>query len=495
MLEKVDLSQSIDKSEYQERIQSLRLSIGELQRKIHELSIPVTLVFEGWGAAGKGTLINSLILSMDPRGFNVHSTQPPTEEEIMRPFLWRFWTKTPDRGRIAIFDRSWYGRVLTERVEGIVKNNALPAAFEAINAFERQLTDDGAVILKFFLHISKKEQKKRFEKLEANAFTSWRVTKEDWRHHRQYGLYVAAIEEMLEKTGTAHAPWTIVEARDQRFATIKCFSVVVETLQRAVDDALQARKSSGPAKRTSRNLLKKINGSVLDKADLSLEISESAYEKKMARCQEKIWELEHEAYRKRLPVLIMFEGWDAAGKGGAIKRLAQGMDPRGYEVVPFAAPNDIEKRHQYLWRFWTKFPKAGHIAIFDRSWYGRLLVERVEGFCREDEWQRAYTEINETEAQCADFGMVILKFWLHIDKNEQLKRFKAREGDPNRRWKITEEDWRNRKKWNAYKQAIDEMIIRTDTPHAPWTIVEATSKLYARIKVLDTVIQAMERRL
>jgi len=206
-------------------------------------------------------------------------------------------------------------------------------------------------------------------------------------------------------------------------------------------------------------------------------------------------DLEHEVYKKRLSVIMVYEGWDAAGKGGNIKRLLKMMDPRGYEVIPIAAPNDIEKAHHYLWRFWKAIPKAGHIAIFDRSWYGRVMVERVEGFCIEEEWKKAYREINEMEEQLVNFGTVLIKFWLQVDRAEQLKRFKERQQNPHKQWKITDEDWRNRKKWIQYKTAVDEMLLRTSTSYAPWTIIESNSKLYARIKVLKTVIEEIEKKL
>jgi polyphosphate:AMP phosphotransferase len=493
MLEKIDGTPAIDKNDYPTRINELKLRVGTLQRQTRELGIPVVIVFEGWGAAGKGTLINDLILSMDPRGFNVHSTRPPVEEERLRPFLWRFWTRLPQRGRIAVFDRSWYGRVLADRVEGIVKKKALTGVYDEINAFERQIADDGAIIIKFFLHISKKEQKKRFNKLEKNPATSWKITKEDWRQHKRYDDWIEAIEAMLKKTGTDKAPWTIAAAHDHRSATVKVFDTVVTKLQAGIDGAsrTKALRSIAPSPRSG----KKSRGSALDALDLSPSLDRDEYEDTLKILQKRMWDIEHEIYRKRLPVAMVFEGWDASGKGGAIRRLAQSLDPRGYEVVPFAAPNDVEKQHQYLWRFWLRLPKAGHITIFDRSWYGRVLVERVEGLCKDEEWRRAYAEINETEAQWTNFGMVLIKFWLHISKEEQLRRFNERQRTPYKRWKITAEDWRNREKWDRYKEAVDEMILRTDTPHARWTLVEANSKRYARIKVLNTVIQAIEEAL
>ncbi len=494
MLESLDLTQVIDKEQYRRRIAPLEIRIGELQRAARERGVPVIIVFEGWGAAGKGTLINTLITSLDPRGFTVYSTRPPVEEEQLRPFLWRFWTRMPEKGRIAFFDRSWYGRVLGDRVDSIVGKSEITRAYDEIDSFEGQLIDGGALIVKYFLHIGKKEQRKRFEKLESSPATAWRVTKEDWRHHKQYDLYVAAIEDMLAKTGTDASPWTVVEAHDRRFAAIKTFETLVTALERAIGGAKAA--ASGSAAAVSRAVPAVPPAvSLLDKTDLSRTLAPGEYEEEMAACQRKIWELEHRCYQKRLPVIVAFEGWDAAGKGGAIRRLAASLDPRGYEVVPFGSPNDVEKLHHYLWRFWSRLPKAGHLTIFDRSWYGRVLVERVEGYCTGEEWERAYREINETEKQWAEAGAAIMKFWLHISPQEQLKRFREREKDPDKRWKITPEDWRNREKWDAYREAVDEMLLRTDKPHARWTVVEANSKYYARVKILTTVIKTIEAAL
>jgi len=269
------------------------------------------------------------------------------------------------------------------------------------------------------------------------------------------------------------------------------FRTMTEELERAVHMPRRSRN-----RRSARGMpLPPIDKSVLDSIDLGLDLSKSRYTQELKRCQKRVAEIEHEVYLKRIPVVIVYEGWDAAGKGGTIRRLVQGLDPRGYEVVPIAAPNDIEKLHHYLYRFWTRLPKAGHITIFDRSWYGRVLVERVERFCSEREWKRAFTEINETERQWADFGTAIIKFWLHIDRDEQLRRFKQRQSIPHKRWKITDEDWRNRDKWNVYREAVDEMLVRTSTSHAPWTVVEANSKHYARVKTLKTVIATLDERL
>jgi len=488
MLDKLDLSIKMEKAEYKAVIEKLYADMGDLQRKARESGIPVVIVFEGWGAAGKGTQINNLMLALDPRGFKVNLTKAPTEEEYLRPFLWRFWAKLPAKGRIAIFDRSWYRRVLVDRIDKTIPRAEWERAYDEINSFERQLTDDNCVIVKFMLHIGKKEQKARFDALLANPSTAWKVTKNDWKQQKQYSEYVTVFDDMISKTSPKNAAWTIVEAQDHRFASVK----IAQAINNALTLALAKKDKKVPVK--SSLPIKKIPA-LLDKADLTLALPRDVYAKDLKAHQARLREIEHEIYTRRIPVLIVYEGWDAAGKGGNIRRLVTALDPRGYEVVPFAAPNDIERAHHYLWRFWQNIPKGGHIHIFDRSWYGRVMVERIEKFCTEAEWKRAFDEINEFEKQCTDFGVVMIKFWLQIDKDEQLKRFKMRQDTPDKLWKITDEDWRNRDKWERYHTAVDEMIFRTSTKNAPWTIVEANDKLYARIKAMNTVISAVEKKL
>ena len=492
MLEKLDLNKKLDKAVYKEKKEALGIRLARLQRECREAGIPVIIVFEGFGAAGKGTQINELISNLDPRGFQVYAINGESEEEKLRPFLWRFWTKTPQKGRIAIFDRSWYRKVLVDRFDGVTTKEQLGYAYDEINSFEKQLTDDGTVVLKLFLAITKAEQKKRFKKLLANEETSWRVTKQDLKRNKEYDRFLLMNEEMLEKTDTEYAPWTIVEANDKKYATVKILTAAADKLE----EALRRKKEKSVQKPSpmepdpQRELSSK-----LASADLSLTMDRETYKKRLKELQDKLMILHSELYRTRIPVILAFEGWDAAGKGGAIKRLTGALDPRGYEVHPTASPNDIEKAHHYLWRFWRDIPKGGHIAIFDRTWYGRVMVERIEGFCTEQEWKRAYKEINDMEATLANYGAIVLKFWLHIDKDEQERRFNDRMQDPEKRWKITDEDWRNRAKWDAYEQAVDDMLIKTSTTYAPWIIVEANSKYYARIKVLESVVQALEERM
>ncbi|MBM3888703.1 MAG: phosphate--AMP phosphotransferase [Verrucomicrobia bacterium] len=497
MFENVDLTKQLDKEAFRKVLPELQDRLRDLARQVYDAGIPVIIVFEGWDAAGKGTNINRLVERLDPRGFKVHPVSAPLEDERLRPFLWRFWNKIPARGQIAIFDRSWYGRVLVERMDKLCAKAEWQAAYHEIRDFERQLADDGTVVVKFWLHISKKEQRRRFEKCEADPFLRWKIEKEDWKHHREYKKYYRAVEEMFEKTSTAQAPWTIVEAEDRRFATVK----ILQTVCDAMADALKAKKTDpakpavAPAKAPARVRPAIRVATILDKVDLSKKLDKDQYSTRLKKLQVRLRELEFEMYHRRLPVIVLYEGWDAAGKGGNIKRLTQTLDPRGYSVIPIAAPTGDEKTHHYLWRFWRQIPKAGHLAIFDRTWYGRVLVERVEGFCSEAEWKRAYHEINEFEGQLASFGTVLCKFWLQISKEEQLRRFKERETVAYKHYKLTDEDWRNREKWSRYEPAVVDMLEKTSTTYAPWTIVEANCKWYARVKTLATLVQAIERGL
>lgn len=492
MLEKVDLTKKMSKEEYKEKMETLELELGHLQRECKEQKIPVMIAFEGYGASGKGLQIGRLIQGLDPRGFEVHAVKKETEEERMHPFMWRFWTKTPERGRIAIYDTSWYRRVQIDRFDGKVSEEELPADYESIRSFEKQLTDDGMVIVKLFLAIDQKEQKKRFKKLMESKETKWRVSEGDLKRNKEFARYEQMNEEMLRKTDTDYAPWTIIEATDKRYATAKIFTTVIHAMQMALEKVKMPEKAQEERRSGGE---REFQESLLAKADLSKKLSKKQYKEQLKELQGKMERLHGELYRRRIPVVLGFEGWDAGGKGGAIKRLTEHMDPRGYVVNPTASPNDIEKAHHYLWRFWRAMPKAGHIAIFDRTWYGRVMVERIEGFCTTKEWQRAYKEINDMEQDLVNAGAIVLKFWMQIDKDEQAARFKARQENPEKQWKITDEDWRNREKWDQYEEAVNEMLIRTSTPHAPWVVVEGNCKYYARIKVLETVVHAIEERL
>lgn len=513
MLETIDLKRSLSKDVYNESIEPLKAEMARLQRQAFEQGMPVTVVFEGWDAAGKGDSISALVNELDPRGFRVHSTGAPTEEEQLRPFLWRFWLKIPPAGGIAVFDRSWYSRVLGERVSGQVQQRNWQQAYQEINQFERELTDDGHVIVKLFLHISKKEQNKRFRQMQETEVEAWRVSKAERNQNKNYDSYLAVVEEMIERTSTADAPWTVVEATDRRYRRIKVLQTVAQAVREGLDrweerqerraKALAAQRKSATVsvENESTESNEEDNGgrspiddlpSVLDRVDLTSSLTGKEYRSSLKELQSRLRTLGFECNQRRQPVIIAFEGWDASGKGGNIKRITENLDPRIYEVVPISAPKGDEAVRHYLWRFWRALPKAGHIAIFDRTWYGRVLVERVENFATKEEWRRAYQEINEFEQMLVNWGAVVVKFWIHLSKEEQLARFSSRQERPDKQHKITEEDWRNREKWDLYEEAVAEMIERTSTSYAPWTIIEGEQKKWARIRGLQTVVDAIE---
>jgi polyphosphate:AMP phosphotransferase len=492
MLETLDLSKRIERDDYDKSFPGLREKLRELQRAVFDAKIPVVVLFEGWDASGKGDSIQKLVERLDPRGVKVHPIKEPLEEERLRPFLWRFWTKIPGKGEMAIFDRSWYGRVMVERVDGLISKPEWQSAYNEINQFERMLADDGVVIVKFWLHISEKEQRKRFKAMEKSEYDSWRVTDKDWEAHKQYDEYLLAAEEMLERTNTAYAPWTVIEAEAKYYRRIRVFKALADAMQTALNAKSQATNPPRVARASIAVPALKEAKSVLDKVDLSRKLSREKYEARLKEEQIRMRQLEFACFEERMPVVILYEGWDAAGKGGNIRRVTECLDPRGYTVIPIAAPKGDEATHHYLWRFWRHIPKAGHLAIFDRSWYGRVLVERVEGFCSEAEWRRAYQEINEFERSLANYGTVLVKFWLHVSKEEQLRRFQERQQVEHKQYKITEEDWRNREKWDLYRAAVVDMLTNTSTTYGPWTIVEANDKLWARIKAISTVCDAIE---
>lgn len=492
MLTQLDPGLKLEKSLYREFIKPLRQKLVEVQRRVNASTRPVLILFDGFEACGKGDSISQLATPMDPRGFKVHLLPPTlTEDEAMRPPLWRFWLRIPARGEIVLFDRSHYMPLIEDQVHGTIDEPTWNRRRESINSFERQLVDDGTILIKFWMHIDAKEQRKRFRRIEKSPYESWRISKNDWKMNRRYDEYFVSADRLLTETDTPHAPWTLVSANDKRHRRVQILRTITETLDCALanDSTPVTTVAHTP---TPHELDDEHSPTLFDRVDLSRSLSREDYESQLDAAQKRLRELEFVCYKHRAPVVIVYQGWDAAGKGGNIKRLTQRMDPRGYNVIPIAAPTGDEATHHYLWRFWRHIPKAGHFAIFDRSWYGRVLVERIEGFCREDEWKRAYHEINEFERQLANFGTVIVKFWIHISPEEQLRRFEDRQNTPAKQWKLTDEDWRNRDKWSVYKQAAAEMIERTTTNYAPWTVVEGNCKLWARVRALNTVIQAIE---
>lgn len=486
MLKNVNFTEKPEEDELKARLKAAREKLAALQMQIKEHKVPVLVLVEGWGTAGKGSLIGQMIQNIDPRFFKVATMDSPTEEERRKPFLCRYFARIPEAGKFMFLDSGWMDEVVRTRVHGEMDQKTYEQRIESIRRFERQLTDNGYLVMKFFCHISEKEQKKRIEGLLDDIDTRWRVSENDKWQNKHYEKCLGVFDRYLEDTNTPSAPWYIIDARSRKWAALQA----LETLTQGIEIALQNQSLAVPLLQNVFPLVKmpKLSEIALDPA-----IEESEYKEELDKLQNQLKELHNRLYRKKVPVVIVYEGWDAAGKGGNIKRITEALDPRGFEVHPIASPEPHEKARHYLWRFWTRLPKTGHIAIFDRSWYGRVMVERLEGFCSENDWKRAYNEMNEFEKELHDWGAVIIKFWVQIDKDTQLERFTDRQNTPEKRWKITDEDWRNREKWDAYEVAVNEMIQKTSTTYAPWHILESVDKKYARIKALKTVIEELQK--
>ncbi|AFY39618.1 Polyphosphate kinase 2 [[Leptolyngbya] sp. PCC 7376] len=493
MLKTLDLELTLSKQDYKIQIDELMGQLRALQNACWQHKLPVAVVLEGWAAAGKGALVKKMTRYMDPRGFSVLPIFEPSSREERYPFLWRFWHKLPARGSVAFFYHSWYTHLLEDRLFERLPAEDVPMVIRTVNSFERQLVEDGMAIAKFWIHLSQDELKKRLKKAAKDELEAWRVRPEDWQQAENYRQYSQLAEEMLIQTSTGAAPWVLVEGDDRRWARVKVLSQLVATITEALDRRRIELPASVPLK--PQKELSPTEPDFLAKADLNLKLELDEYKERLRAAQLKLRQLQQQIHNYQLPVLLMFEGWDAAGKGGAIKRLTEVLDPRSYKVDAFAAPTTEEHQYHYLWRFSRRLPGKGTIGIFDRSWYGRVLVERVENFATELEWRRAYRELNEFEAELVHSGYVILKFWLHINQDEQLARFDQRKNDPFKQYKLTEEDWRNREQWGLYEVAVNQMIARTNTPAAPWTVVPANDKLYARVFVIETVIEAVQNKL
>lgn len=478
-----------EKDEMKLRLSTARKQLYDLQMKIKEHKIPVIVLFEGWGTSGKGSTIGKVIRNIDPRFFKVVTMSEPTDEELRYPFLYRFFKEIPEAGKFTFLDSGWLEQICREHLEGKTDEKEYASRIESVRNFERQLTDNGYLVLKFFMQIEKKEQKEREQNLLESKDTKWRVSLFDQWENAHYKKCKKAFSKYMSDTNASSAPWYIIDAGDQKWAELQ----VMETLVSNIEVALQNQAHSVPILQNVFPL-----EPIPRLADIDLQdkiLNDEEYKKELKQLQIELGKLHNKLYRKRIPVIITYEGWDAAGKGGNIKRIAAALDPRGYEVHPIAAPEPSELARHYLWRFWTRLEKNGHFTIFDRTWYGRVMVEPIEKLTPEERVNMAYREINEFESQLHDWGAEIIKFWVNVDKDEQLRRFNERENTPEKRWKITDEDWRNREKWDTYEKYVDRMITLTSTDIAPWTILEGNDKKYARIKALKTIVKRLEKRL
>jgi polyphosphate:AMP phosphotransferase len=492
MFESAELGHRLGKAEYHKLVPTLRAALLNAQMRVVEAAdFPVVLLSAGVDGGGRAEVVNLLVEWMDPRHISAVATDETTLDHGIPQPIWRHWQDLPPKGKLGVFFGSWYTPLIEDRVYRKIRDPELAVALDELVGFERMLVNEGALIVKVWMHLTKKAQRKRFETLEADKTTAWRVTKRDWEHHERYNRFRAVSERVLRETSTAEAPWTVVEATDARYRDV----TVARALLDAMETRLGQRKVSIPRRAASLARPSIDSRNVIAELDRKKKLSDADYRERFSAAQARVAELSRSKHFHERGVAIVFEGNDAAGKGGAIRRVTSALDVRTYRVVPIAAPSEEERAQPYLWRFWRHVPRKGQFTIFDRSWYGRVLVERVEGFAAESDWMRAYREIVDFETSLIRSGIVVIKFWLAISKDEQLVRFRAREKTSFKRFKITEEDWRNRKKWDAYENAVCDMVDRTSTDLAPWTLVEANDKNWARVRVLETIGDAISKKI
>ncbi|WP_108445785.1 polyphosphate:AMP phosphotransferase [Halomonas denitrificans] len=447
----------------------------------------VVVLLTGHAVTHKGRLVNELDHWLENRHTEVHAFAPGSEEQE-RPYWWRYWRRLPDRGRIGIFLHGWYGDALFSRAERRLSPGAFRDRLAEIRAFEAELAAEGVDLLKLWMDIERPVQRRRLQALQADPARAWQLGPGDWRRHQQYGIIDALGRELREATAAEHAPWRRLAFRDPKPQLERLAGLLHQTLVAPPGPptaVAQAPVEAAPAAPSLHRAEPRVSAP-MDKASYAAELAEA--QGRLARSA-------RELSRRRIPVVLAFEGLDAAGKGGGIHRVTAALDARQYRVHRIAAPSDEELARPWAWRFWRRLPADGRIALFDRSWYGRVLVERVEGLAPEAAWRRAYAEIREFERQLLAHGAVLGKLFLSISQEEQLRRFEARAATPHKRHKLTDEDWRNRARWEAYRGAIDEMFARTQAPGAEWTLVACNDKRASRLAVLEAINRRLEARL
>lgn len=571
MLEKVDFNQpKLEKDEYKTRYKELITKLVVLQQQAVHAGVGLVVLFEGWNGAGKGSRISDLMYNLDARATSVYVSPDVDVDEYKHfpgrksgvtgfyPLMKEYWEALGERGHITFYDRGWYTKATEIMLSQSQSELVLPKEgarhyLESIKDFEQQLVSDGYIVVKFFIHVRKKAQMKRLNRLYDDKETRWRVPEKKLYSVKDYNEAHKLYDRLLEGSNYEFAPWILIDGEDRRRANL----AITETLVKAIEGGLKAQQEDkarkdevaaklaemkhmqvakdaadehkglfGRQKKDAPEVVSALDASSLkreeaeaaaaaqhafapeqsrfeivkhyptvESIDHTLAIEPAKYKRELKKLQSELFRLENLMFQQRIPLIIMYEGWDAAGKGGNIKRVAQALDARAYTIVPSPAPTKPELAHPHLWRYWTRIPKAGHVGLFDRSWYGRVLVERVEEITPPERWAQGYDEINEFEHDLVDWGAIFLKFWVNISDDEQLARFEARKADPSKRWKITDEDWRNREKYPQYRSAIDDMFRLTSTTYAPWIVLESDDKMYARIKALKIIVKALKERL
>jgi len=479
-----------DKKERKKTLQELRLKLLRSQLALSEAAeTPVVIMVTGQVGSGRGETVNLLNKWLENRGMETHAFGPPSDEERARPPMWRYWLSLPPAGRIGIYVNGWYGEAVIDRVQGRIGEHVLATRIEETREFEKTLAAEGALILKFWYRISHDRQAERLHELESDPVNRWRVNELSWLRHEQFDAIDETARRVVEATDSAWAPWHVLEGGHPERQTLQTAAIILDRMQ----DRLKGRREEVESARTPPKRRPVPQPQTLQGLDLTRSMDKAEYKEELTHWQDRLSQLVRDpVFRRDYAVVAVFEGHDAAGKGGSIHRVTAALDARHYRVISVAAPTDEERAQPWIWRFWRQLPPHGRMTIFDRSWYGRVLVERVEGFAEKTDWQRAYAEINHFEQTLLKSNIILAKFWLAIDADEQLARFQARSETPWKEHKLTDEDWRNRERWDDYQAAINDMLRYTDTTAAPWNVVEANDKRYARVKVIKRLCAAIE---
>ncbi|MEE4660416.1 MAG: polyphosphate:AMP phosphotransferase [Halieaceae bacterium] len=491
MFEALEVGRSVKRKAFQEAVLPLRRELLQLQFELEGRDFPVIVIVSGVEGAGKGSVVHRLNAWMDPRLIQTQAFWDHSDEEETRPYFWRFWRNLPAHGRIGIFFGSWYTRPIIQAAAGELSDAEFSREMTTIADFERMLVADGALIIKLWFHLPEALAAQRVKEDRVRELTEAHLAEvEDIDFSKRFKDLRRTSERAIRATDGGHAPWHLIESTDDNYRDLTAAQIVLQSLRDRLADGHNGERIT-----PNIHLANRDQPTVLDRIPADAALAAEDYRNELVKLQKRLEKLAWRARKQDVACVALFEGWDAAGKGSAIRRVTDAIDPRLFQLHQFAAPTDEERAHHYLWRFWRRLGRDGNFTLFDRSWYGRVLVERVEGYATEVEWLRSYAEINRFEEQLVNHGSVVLKFWLHITPEEQLARFQAREATPHKRHKITDDDWRNRSKWDAYAAAVNDMVVHTSTADCPWTLIPGNDKRYARIEILRRFCDALSARL